>query len=163
MAFKLPKKEKAEKTVKKESTKKTIDVRSLVGTIFKKNKDKTGGETVKIPANKKGISSQIQNRVGRSVIIVLLVIAVIATFMVNNIVQEANDKELRLESQVASHQLAEFFAPFETMSDQLAVNPELQLLTPSQSAPKRAHAPAQPHLPTASRTSLPHYSIYCTA
>ncbi len=125
MAFKLPKKEKAEK-VQKENTKKSFDVKALIEKIFKKNKAE-GGD-VKISDNKKGISSQIQNRIGRSVIIVLLVIAFIATFMVNNIVQEANDKELRLESQVASHQLAEFLAPFETMTNQLAVNPELQLL-----------------------------------
>ena len=78
--------------------------------------------------NKKGISNQIQSRIGKSVIAVLLVIAVIATIMVNNIVQDANDTELKLESQVASYQLAEFLAPYETMVEQLAVNTELQLL-----------------------------------
>ena len=78
--------------------------------------------------NKNGISNQIQSKIGKSVILVLIVVALIATIMVNNIVTESNDKELKLESQVAAYQLAEFFAPYETMTDQLAVNAELQLL-----------------------------------
>ena len=78
--------------------------------------------------NKKGISNQIQTRIGKSVILVLVIIAVLATAMVNNIVTDANDTELKLESQVASHQLAEMLAPFETMTTQLSVNEELQLL-----------------------------------
>ena len=78
--------------------------------------------------NKNGISNQIQSKIGKSVILVLIVVALIATIMVNNIVTESNDKELKLESQVAAYQLAEFFAPYETMTDQLAVNAELQLV-----------------------------------
>lgn len=78
--------------------------------------------------NKKGISHQIQMRIGKSVAFVLIFIAVLATVMVNKIVSEANDTELKLESQVASHQIAEMLAPFETMTTQLSVNTELQLL-----------------------------------
>ena len=78
--------------------------------------------------DKKGISAQIQGRIGKSVILVLLVLAVLAIIMVNKIVKEANDTELKLESQVASHQIGEMLAPFETMTNQLAVNTELQLL-----------------------------------
>ena len=78
--------------------------------------------------DKKGISAQIQGRIGKSVILVLLVLAVLAIIMVNKIVKEANDTELKLESEVASHQIGEMLAPFETMTNQLAVNTELQLL-----------------------------------
>lgn len=85
-------------------------------------------QNFKLSQNKKGISHQIQNKIGRSVILVLIIIALIATIMVNSIVSEANDTELALESKVISHQLSEFLAPFETMTDQLAVNTELQLL-----------------------------------
>lgn len=83
---------------------------------------------VKNMGKKKGISQQIQNKIGRSVIFVLLMVAVLVTVVVNNVVRDANDTELRLESQMASHQLAEFFAPFETMTTQLSVNKELQML-----------------------------------
>ena len=125
MAFKISKREKKEKQEKK-TPKKSVDLKGLLSKI--KKTDKLDFSDMKNQGNKKGISSQIQTRIGKSVIVVLLVIAVIATIMVNNIVQEANDKELKLESQVVSHQMAEFFAPFETMANQLAVNPELQLL-----------------------------------
>ena len=125
MAFKISKREKKEKQERK-TPKKSVDVKGLLSKI--KKTDKLDFSDVKNQGNKKGISYQIQSRIGKSVIVVLLVIAVLATIMVNNIVQDANDKELKLESQVVSHQMAEFFAPFETMANQLAVNPELQLL-----------------------------------
>lgn len=99
--------------------------KSKFSNMQSQKKDKKEGNVLQ---NKKGISYQIQNRIGRSVILVLIIIALLATLMVNKIVTESNDKELRLESQVVSHQLAEFLAPFETMTEQLAVNTELQLL-----------------------------------
>ena len=122
MALKKIKKEKAENN----TSKKSIDVKAIIGKIATKGKDSAVGMAG--TENKKGISSQIQSRIGKSVIVVFLVIAVIATIMVNSIVQDANDTELQLESQVASNQLAGFFAPFETMTTQLSVNPEIQLL-----------------------------------
>ena len=93
----------------------------------KKQKGFTIAE-LKLSKNKNGISNQIQMRIGKSVVLVLVIIAVLATVMVNKIVTSANDTELKLESQVASHQLAEMLAPFETMTTQLSVNEELQLL-----------------------------------
>ena len=101
------------------------------GSEAKKDKKRNLSEIIrelKLSESKKGISHQIQNRIGKSVILVLVVIALLATVMVNRIVSEANDTELALESQVVSHQLSEFLAPFETMTEQLAVNTELQLL-----------------------------------
>ncbi len=78
--------------------------------------------------NRNGIFYQIQNRIGKSVLMVFVLVALVAIVMVNSIVSDANDTELQLESQLVSSQLSEFMAPFETMTDQLAVNTELQLL-----------------------------------
>ena len=115
----------AEENLKKDSKGKNIKSKFSNIQVKKKGKEKQRGNVLQ---NKKGISYQIQSRIGKSVVLVLVVIALLATVMVNKIVTEANDKELRLESRVVSHQLAEFLAPFETMTDQLAVNTELQLL-----------------------------------
>ena len=130
MALKKTNKEKTEKKVGK----KNIDAKAMLSGFSKKNGKKN--ENGLKSGGKQGISSQIQSRIGKSVILVLLVIAVIATFMVNNIVQDANDTELKLESQLASKQISEFFAPFQTMTTQLAVNPELQLLMQTTSMAK---------------------------
>ena len=79
MALKKIKKEKAEKN----TSKKSVDVKAIIGKLASKGKDSAIG--MKGLENKNGISSQIQSRIGKSVIAVLLVIAVIATIMVNNI------------------------------------------------------------------------------
>ena len=119
----------AEKKEKKES-KALANVKGMMKNMPKKDsKEKKGFSIAELKVtDKKGISNQIQTRIGKSVILVLLILAVLAIIMVNKIVKEANDTELRLESEVASHQLGEMLAPFETMTNQLAVNAELQLL-----------------------------------
>ncbi|MBR5596408.1 MAG: methyl-accepting chemotaxis protein [Lachnospiraceae bacterium] len=103
--------------------------------VFSKKNGKTQSIGTK-SEHKNGISNQIQSRIGKSVILVLVVIAVIATLMVNNIVKDANDTELQLESQVASNQIYAFFSPFDTMATQLAVNPEIQFLLKTVSIPE---------------------------
>ena len=127
------------KKIKKEKTEnnpgnKKIDMKAFAAVFSKKN-----GKTQSIGTkseHKNGISNQIQSRIGKSVILVLVVIAVIATLMVNNIVKDANDTELQLESQVASNQIYAFFSPFDTMATQLAVNPEIQFLLKTVSIPE---------------------------
>ena len=120
------KKEKKEKKVKDKSKKK-FDGAAIIAAGAKKGIKFSIREL--LPNNNKhSISSQIQNGIGRSVLAVMFVVAFISIIMVNNIVNDANDKELQLESQVVSYQMAEFLAPFETMTEQLAVNTELQLL-----------------------------------
>ena len=129
MAFKLGKKgtgEKKEKKVKDKSKKK-IDLKAFSAAGEKKGFKKFSIDELKVK-NKDSIANQIQNGIGRSVLIVLIVVAFLTILMLNKIVNSANDKELQLESQVVSHQMAEFLAPFETMTDQLSVNTELQLL-----------------------------------
>ena len=117
--------------IKKPKSKVSADKKDLLKKSDEAGNKKSLSDVIaelKLSKDKKGISHQIQNRIGKSVILVLVVIALLAIVMVNKIVTEANDTELRLESQVASHQLAEFLAPYETMTTQLAVNTELQLL-----------------------------------
>ena len=117
--------------IKKPKSKVSADEKDLLKKSDEAGSKKSLSDVIaelKLSEDKKGISHQIQNRIGKSVILVLVVIALLAIVMVNKIVTEANDTELRLESQVASHQLAEFLAPYETMTTQLAVNTELQLL-----------------------------------
>ena len=119
---------------KGKKSKLSFDLKSMKEKMPKKKMGKFSIQELK--ATKHGISGQIQNRIGKSVITVLLIIAVFSIIMVNKIVNEANDTELKLESQVVAHQLAEFLAPFETMTDQLAVNAELQLLMQTLSVSK---------------------------
>lgn len=83
---------------------------------------------VKKKKNRNGIFYQIQNRIGKSVAVVFVLVAFAAVLMMNSIVSDANDTELEQESQLVSYQMSEFLAPFETMTDQLSVNAELQLL-----------------------------------
>ena len=81
--------------------------------------------------NKKGIVNQLQTKIGISVTIVMAIIAVITLLQVNNMAVTANDTELRLESHSAALQLEKYFAPFERMAEQLAVNPEIKGLISS--------------------------------
>lgn len=78
--------------------------------------------------NKNGIVNQLQTKMGISVTIVMIVIAVITLLQVNNMAVTANDTQLRLESQSAALQLEKYFAPFERMTEQLSVNPEIKAL-----------------------------------
>ena len=78
--------------------------------------------------NKKGIVNQLQTKMGICVTLVMIMIAVITLLQVNNMAVTANDTELRLESESAALQLEKYFAPFERMTEQFAVNPEIRAL-----------------------------------
>ena len=78
--------------------------------------------------NKKGIVQQLQTKIGISVTAVLAVIAVVTLLQVNNMATTANDTELKLESEAAALQLERFFAPFERMVEQQAVNTEVRAI-----------------------------------
>ena len=119
---------KKEKREKKDS-KVSFNMKEVMKKVSKIRGNGFNVAVFKDSGNKKGISNQIQTRIGKSVVLVLIVIALLATIMVRNIVKDANDTELKLESQLVSHQLAEYLAPYETMTTQLAVNTDLQLLT----------------------------------
>ncbi len=120
----------------KKGTKALANVKGMLNKVPKSKEKGVGSAGLMSSTNKKGISYQIQMRIGKSIAFVLIVIALLSTVMVNRMVSESTNAELKLESQLAAHQLAEFFAPFETMTDQLAVNTELQLLMKTLSVAK---------------------------
>ena len=91
----------------------------------KKEKTKV---TVKKSINKNGIRQQIQKQIGISVTVVLAVIAVVTLLQMNNMGTTANNTELKLESEAAALQLEQFFAPFERMVEQQAVNTEIRAI-----------------------------------
>ena len=93
--------------------------------MTKKDKVKT---KVKKSTNKKGIGQQIQKQIGMSVTLVMAVLAVVVLLQMNNMGTTANDTELKLESEAAALQLEKFFAPFERMVEQQAVNTEVKAI-----------------------------------
>lgn len=74
----------------------------------------------------KKIVSQIMMQVGTNVLIVLLVIAVMAILMMNSVLMSSKETELTLESKFMSNQLSEFFGNYISMTEQLAVNPQVR-------------------------------------
>lgn len=72
-----------------------------------------------------GITKQIILQIGRNVLIVLGVIAVITVIMMQRVISSAKETELTLESQSTSNQIADFFNGYAKMTAQLAVNPQI--------------------------------------
>lgn len=76
--------------------------------------------------SKKRIADEILLQVGKSVLLVFLVVAVLAVFMVQQIIISSKKSELTLQSESAANQLTGFFEEYVRSSAQLAVNPEIQ-------------------------------------
>lgn len=72
------------------------------------------------------IADEILFQVGKSVLAVFLVVAIVAIFMVRWLIVNSKESELTLQSRAASYQLAGFFEQYETASRQLAANPEIK-------------------------------------
>lgn len=88
-------------------------------------KEKTKKEMQK---TRKGIASQIQMQIGRNVLIVFVLVALVTIFRVSSVVMDAKETELTLESQSTGHQLADFFDQYTRMTEQMAVDPEIRQL-----------------------------------
>lgn len=84
------------------------------------------GEVKSTQPKKKRIADEILFQVGRSVLLVFLVVAVVAILMVRWIIVSSKESELTLQSLSASHQLTGFFEQYASGSAQLAVNPEIK-------------------------------------
>lgn len=76
--------------------------------------------------SRKKIADEILIQVGRSVLSVFLIVAIIAIIMVRTVIVDSNKSELTLQSVSASHQLAGFFEQYVKSAEQLAVNPDIQ-------------------------------------
>lgn len=93
-----------------------------------KEKQKKVRQAKKKPVMKQGILYQIESKIGSSVTAVMLVIAILVILAVRSIVMTANDTQLELESESAALQLEKFFAPFERMVEQQAMNTDIMIL-----------------------------------
>ncbi len=75
---------------------------------------------------KNGISSKIQTRIGKSVSIIFVLVALIVILVTNSSITEANDTELTLESQSAAHQLSDFFNQYCSIAEAMTTNLQIQ-------------------------------------
>lgn len=78
------------------------------------------------PKKQRRISDEILFQVGRSVLAVFLIVAIVAIFMVRWIIVSSKESELTLQSKAASYQLTGFFEQYEKASKQLAASPEIK-------------------------------------
>lgn len=77
-------------------------------------------------AGKRKIANEIMIHVGKYILLVFVLVAVISIFMVRTAIMTAKETELTLESESASNKLADFFDPYMKMAEQMSVNPEIQ-------------------------------------
>ena len=75
---------------------------------------------------KKGISSQIQTRIGRTVGIIFIIVAIIVTLVVNASITDSNNTELTLESEAAAYQLSDFFNRYCSLVEGIGSNQDIQ-------------------------------------
>ena len=83
---------------------------------------------------KRRIADEIVSNVGRYILLVFAVVAVVCVFMIQSTSVSSKEKELTLESESAANRLADYYDPYMKVSEQMAVNPEIQnlLLTTGQ-------------------------------
>ena len=94
--------------------------------MAKKVKTKAPKKVKTKNTGRKGIVFQIQNKIGISVTLVMALVAVMCVLMVQTLVVESNEVQLQLQSEAVSLQLEKYFAPFERMVEQQAVNTEIK-------------------------------------
>lgn len=75
---------------------------------------------------KKRIADEIMNQIGKSVILVFLIVAIVAIVMVGWTIMTSKETELTLESSAAANQLTGFLDQYIRGVEQLAVNPEIK-------------------------------------
>ncbi|MBU5478510.1 methyl-accepting chemotaxis protein [Eubacterium sp. MSJ-13] len=88
-------------------------------------KGKKENKTVK---NKNGIKVQIQNKIGLSIIAVMAAITILVVGVVYTLLIKSNNTELQQDSEAVSLEVEKYFAPFERMAEQLAIDKDVQKL-----------------------------------
>ncbi len=86
---------------------------------------------------KSQITKRIMYQVGRVVMLVFGIVALVITITVQTFVVNSKKTELTLESEAASHQIAGFFERYSKMAEELAVNPQVKQLMIETTAGKR--------------------------
>lgn len=75
---------------------------------------------------KKRIADEIMKQIGKSVILVFLIVAIVAIVMVGWTIMTSKETELTLESSAAANRLTGFLEQYIRSVEQLAVNPEIK-------------------------------------
>lgn len=78
------------------------------------------------PATRKRIADEIMTQIGKSVILVFLIVAAVAACLAAWTIMSSKEKELTLESKAASNQLTAFIGQYTRGVEQLAVNPDIK-------------------------------------
>lgn len=89
---------------------------------------KRKGTKDKNAVNKNGIKYQIQSKIGISIIVVMALVALLVVLVVYNLLIKANNTELQQDSEAVSLEVEKYFAPFERMAEQLAIDKDVQKL-----------------------------------
>ena len=87
--------------------------------------------------NRKGIQFQIQSKIGASIVVVMALITVLVVVVVYNLLINANNTELQLDSEAVSLQVEKYFAPFERMVEQLALDDDVKEILSTTKAGER--------------------------
>lgn len=69
-----------------------------------------------------GIKFQIQSKISAGIAIVMTVVMVVVGFMVYDLLSNANNTEIQKDSEAVALQVEKFFAPFEKMVEQQAID-----------------------------------------
>ncbi|MDE7029019.1 MAG: HAMP domain-containing protein [Lachnospiraceae bacterium] len=80
-------------------------------------------QSTKTTGTRKRIADEIMTQIGKSVILVFLVVAAVAICMVGWTIMTSKEEELTLESQSAANQLTGFLDQYTRGAEQLAVHP----------------------------------------
>jgi len=75
---------------------------------------------------RKRIADEILLQIGKSVVLVFLIVATVAICMVGWIIMTSKETELTLESNAAANQLTGFLEQYIRGVEQLAANPEIK-------------------------------------
>lgn len=84
-------------------------------------KSRNGGEK-----QKGRIAAEIRGRIGKSVLMVYIIMEILIIVMIGQTIYYSNKSELLLESEAAANQLTGFFEQYEKEVETLAVNPQIQ-------------------------------------
>lgn len=80
----------------------------------------------KTTKSRKRIADEIMYQIGKSVILVFLIVAIVAIVMVGWIIMTSKETELTLESSATANQLTGFLEQYIRGVEQLSVNPEIK-------------------------------------
>lgn len=86
---------------------------------------------------KKRIADEILKQIGRSVLFVFVVVAVVAILMMRSSIVSSQEQELTLESEAALQELTGFLGGYAKVAQQLAADPEIQAVLSETGAGKR--------------------------